>query len=56
MSYIFFTNFLIRQKFISFIKYILYTIYIYAYKTFSITLDKALRKDIKKKRWRYWKT
>ena len=35
-----------RQKFISF----LISIYIYAYRNFSTTLDKGLRKNIKKKR------
>ena len=30
----------------------MHTIYIYAYKSFSTTLDKSLRKNIKKKRER----
>ena len=41
-----------RQKFISFLIYIhvIPSIYIYVYKNFSNTLDKGLRKNIKKKR------
>ena len=44
-------KFLSRQKYISFLKciyYIIHTIYIYIYKSFSATLDKGLRKNIKK--------
>ena len=41
-----FHNFLVRQKFVSFLKYIY--IYIYLYKSFSTTFDKGLRKNIKK--------
>ena len=46
---------LVRQKFLSFLKkkkyiYIMHTIYIYACKSFSTTLDKGLRKTIKQKR------
>ena len=44
-------NFLVRQKFLSFIKYIYYTyLHIYVYRSFSITLDRGLRKNIKIKR------
>ena len=52
---------LVRQKFLSFLKKIIYiytihTIYIYACKSFSTTLDKGLRKTIKqKKKARNWK-
>ena len=41
--------FLVRQKFISFLKYIYYAYYLYAYKSFFTMLDKVLRKNIKKK-------
>ena len=47
---------LVRQKFLSFLKknyiyiYTIHTIYIYACKSFSTTLDKGLRKTIKQKR------
>ena len=41
--------FLVRQKFIRFLKYIFYT-YIYVYKSFSTALDKCLRKTSTK--WR----
>ena len=43
-------NFLVRQKFISCLKYTYYT-YVYMlfyYKSFSTTFDKGLRKNIKK--------
>ena len=42
-------NFFVRQKLIQFLKYI-YIIHIsvYVYKSYSTTLDKGLRKNIKK--------
>ena len=44
------SNFLVRQKFISFLKYIYYTyLYICLQRIFT-TLDKGLRKNIKKRR------
>ena len=43
-------NFLVRQKFIKFLIYIYYTyFYICIQKLFSTTLDKGLRKNIKKR-------
>ena len=53
-------NFLVRQKFISFLNIcIIHTIYIYVYTSFSTMLDKVLRKNIKKQkereRWISWK-
>ena len=42
-------NFLVRQKFITYIIHIIY-IYTYVYKSFSTMLDKGLRNNIKKKR------
>jgi len=48
------SSFLVRQEFISFLKYMYYTyyIYIYGYKIFSTTLDRSLRKNIKKNKRR----
>ena len=43
--------FLVRQKFICFLKYICYTyLCIYVYKSFSTILDKGLKKNIKKRK------
>ena len=42
-------TFLVRQKFISFLKYICHTYYLCVYISFSTMLDKGLRKNIKKK-------
>jgi len=44
-------NFLARQKF-TFSKIYILSIFIYGYKNFSPTLDKVLRKNIKKKKRR----
>ena len=41
--------FLVRQKFISFLKSIYNTYLSYVYKSFSTTCDKGLRKNIKKR-------
>ena len=45
------SNFLVRQKSISFLKYIYYAyyFYIYVYKSVSTMLDKGLRKHKKKR-------
>lgn len=50
-------NFLAKQKFISFLKYIYYTVYIGMYIgiSFSATLDELEKEKNNKKRWRNWK-
>ena len=41
---------LFRQKFMFSKIYIIHVIYVYVYKSFSTTLDKGLRKNIRKKK------
>ena len=45
-------NFLVRKKFICFLKYISYILFIYRYTKVSTVLDKDLRKNIKEKKKR----